>query len=93
MSANKYGTVRVEPGSSFSVSCSARGVPKPNLRFVRGDDLISSGGRYSIESNGERSTLTVDMVEDDDRGSYSCIAENSGGATSSTVEIETIRKY
>ena len=91
-SPDGLGTVRVETGSTFSVSCSATGIPAPYIVFMKDGQLITDGERVAVERIGRRATITVDAVENDDAGLYSCVAQNSGGETSSSLRIGVIRK-
>ena len=81
-------SVLVGQGSSFSVGCSASGLPKPTVRFIRDGLLITEG----VTTTRRGSTLTIDDVQNSDAGRYLCVAENVGGATTSSVDVAVARK-
>ena len=85
---SQKGSVLVEAGSNLSLRCTASGVPIPVLRFLRDGSLITSG----IIRRGRFSTLTVNNIQNEAAGTYSCVAENVGGAATSAVGVVVARK-
>lgn len=85
------GTIKSISGESVSLHCHAAGSPKPNIVWT-----VSSGyvldrpqisGRYTLMENG---TLVIRETTIQDRGSYSCKAQNYAGDSTIIVFVMVI---
>jgi hemicentin len=85
--AHKSGVLVVEAESDLSLRCAASGTPTPVLRFLRDGSLVNSG----IMRRRSFATLTINNIQDGAAGTYSCVAENVGGAATSTVDVVVAR--
>ena len=60
------------------VKCSAKGIPKPTVKWVRytgsGETVIRSGGRFIVFGN-----LYIFHLQWSDSGKYGCVAQNKYG--------------
>ena len=64
--------------STTVVKCSAKGIPKPTVKWVRytgsGETVIRSGGRFIVFGN-----LYIFHLQWSDSGKYGCVAQNKYG--------------
>ena len=77
--------VTMLPGGRLQITCSASGIPEPSISWLRRNKQITSSGRFSIVNT----TLIIQPIELDDRGSFTCAANNTLGRQtySTTVDI------
>ncbi|TSL47575.1 Hemicentin-1 [Bagarius yarrelli] len=67
------------------LSCAAEGVPRPILSWEKeGIALTNTTGAYIILSSGE---LILENALPEDAGSYTCVATNSVGQDSQTIDL------
>lgn len=73
----------------FVLKCIAYGYPTPAISWKKGEEQLESGERISIEQAGLG--LVISSVENTDKGTYTCIAENSEGSDefSTVVSVES----
>lgn len=64
--------------------CDARGIPSPDVHWVRGEQSIDNSSKYVLFSNG---TLRIDNLEESDSGAYRCIATNHAGTDAKNVSL------
>lgn len=85
-SASSRGLV-VRSGETFSLHCSATGVPKPKISWRRENNgLLPTGGTVA-----KGQSITIYNATKDDRGIYYCLADNNVGRAAKRsigVEIE-----
>ena len=81
--------VTVIPGGVASFSCSASGQPPPTITWYHSGVQLVPGGDVTVTSSGERSTLGVGGVGEEEEGQYLCLAQNSlGSASSESAELQ-----
>ncbi|KAI5614770.1 hemicentin-1 isoform X1 [Silurus asotus] len=67
------------------LSCAAEGVPHPTLSWEKdGIALTGMTGAYTILSSGE---LVLENAQPKDSGSYTCVATNTVGQHSQTIDL------
>ncbi|XP_030829405.1 protein sidekick-1 isoform X9 [Strongylocentrotus purpuratus] len=73
----------------LKLKCIAYGYPTPVITWKRGEEQLQSGGRVSIEESGQE--LVISAVENSDKGTYTCVASNTGGDDefSTVVTVES----
>jgi uncharacterized repeat protein (TIGR01451 family) len=71
----------VQPGSTVTLSATASGSPTPTYQWRKNNDDIAGATGAS---------LTLTNVTQDDSGSYTVLADNFGGTTSSAVAVLTV---
>ncbi|XP_062857960.1 hemicentin-1 [Trichomycterus rosablanca] len=65
--------------------CVAEGVPHPSISWEKeGIALTDTTGEYTILSSGE---LVIDDAQPEDAGSYTCVAANTVGQDSQTIDL------
>ncbi|KAF8793263.1 Down syndrome cell adhesion molecule-like [Argiope bruennichi] len=86
--------IYTQEGESEVIHCEAIGVPKPEIKWTKGDDdknsFISSDPSSSIKtlSNGD---LSFSKIEASMQGSYTCIADNNFGPSLSKTVFVKVR--
>ncbi len=103
ISMNTMTSVSVVMPSSVSLSCTAIGVPSPDITWIRSGDsereflegLTSDNGRDITVTNTPsgmmvESTFTISSTVVLDATSYICMASNTLGATNSTATMLTV---
>ncbi|XP_054257112.1 fasciclin-2-like isoform X1 [Macrosteles quadrilineatus] len=85
-------TVEVVEGESASVTCMARGKPKPHYSWIRSDnDLnLASSGRSTVNEN--TGVLTITRVSKEDNGEIRCMAANAAGSMERVVNLVVVIK-
>ncbi|XP_050519351.1 neuroglian isoform X1 [Diabrotica virgifera virgifera] len=69
---------------NVTMICKVLGAPKPNVKWIQNGRELT-GGKYDVQSNGD---LIIDKVQFDDRGNYTCYAENKLGNTSAIAKLD-----
>nr|XP_058944467.1 fibroblast growth factor receptor 3-like isoform X1 [Pocillopora verrucosa] len=78
-------------GSNASLSCTARGLPRPTIHWIKDNASypLQSNPRARVIPDGRanRSQLLITRVEMEDYGKYQCIANSSIGRSQSGVAV------
>lgn len=72
---------------NINLTCKVLGAPKPNIKWIHNGKELT-GGRYTTQENGD---LLISKVQFDDRGHYTCYAENKLGNTSASAKLDVKR--
>lgn len=72
-------------GDSAVFECYASGAPKPVISWFKDDTRLLSGGNIISAESGQ--LLVIRQTTKNDEGSYTCVATNSQGKDSHTVEL------
>ncbi|XP_077089269.1 neural cell adhesion molecule 1a isoform X9 [Siphateles boraxobius] len=67
------------------LACYADGYPEPTVTWTRGNIVLESNEKYSLNEDG--SELTIKDVNKLDEGDYQCIARNKAGEKSDEVAL------
>ncbi|XP_067280359.1 neural cell adhesion molecule 1a isoform X3 [Pseudorasbora parva] len=70
---------------AVTLACYADGYPEPTVTWARGNIVLESNGKYSLNDDG--SELTIKDVRKLDEGDYQCIARNKAGEKSEEVAL------
>ncbi|XP_051959784.1 neural cell adhesion molecule 1-like isoform X2 [Xyrauchen texanus] len=70
---------------AVTLACHADGYPEPTVTWARGNVVLESGEKYSLNEDG--SELTIKDVKKVDEGEYKCIAGNKAGERSEEVSL------
>ncbi len=100
ITVNPMTSISVVMPSSVSLSCTAIGVPSPNITWIRSDTEFLEGltidnGRDITVTNTPsgmmvESTFTISSTIVLDATSYICMVSNTLGATNSTATMLTV---
>lgn len=75
-------------GNSAVFECYASGAPKPVISWFKDDTRLLTGGNIISAESGQ--LLVIRKTTENDEGSYTCVATNSQGMDSHTVELTII---
>lgn len=89
MMVPSYRETTIHQGGELHLECRAEGVPAPLHSWVLPDRSVltsaaSSKGHITMDTNA---TLHISAILPSDRGLYRCVASNSAGAASTSVNI------
>ena len=76
----------VTSGHNIFITCPVRGVLRPVITWMKGNNVIKSGADVSVE--GEQLLLT--NVDKNDTGTYSCFARTKFGTSNSSTHLTVI---
>uniref|UniRef100_A0A8D2IVU7 Ig-like domain-containing protein n=1 Tax=Varanus komodoensis TaxID=61221 RepID=A0A8D2IVU7_VARKO len=79
--------VVAETGQDIEIVCAAQGDPRPTIMWAKEGIQITESGKFHISPEG---TLSVRDLGLADQGRYECIARNTFGFTSSTMQLTVI---
>ncbi|KAG7188123.1 hypothetical protein KM043_015968 [Ampulex compressa] len=78
-------------GDAVTLKCKVTATPEPPLvRWERGGKILSMGGDFSAEFDGEAARLCIQHVYPEDEGEYTCVAYNDLGKafTSACIVVD-----
>uniref|UniRef100_A0A1B6C8U7 Ig-like domain-containing protein n=2 Tax=Clastoptera arizonana TaxID=38151 RepID=A0A1B6C8U7_9HEMI len=81
------GWVHTGEGYEAQLACIVYGEPAPNLVWYQDSFLMDPTERRSMDTRGNKHTLTIRNVQTSDFGNYSCLAENSLGKAKKYMEL------
>ena len=69
----------------ININCSAKGIPKPRMRWKMNGRQLGNSGNYKTDDNG---ALVIKKLEDP--GEFTCIAENFVGQDGASSFINVL---
>lgn len=78
--------VTMLPGARLEITCHASGIPEPTVSWLRQGKQITSSGRFSIVNT----TLVIQAIQLDDRGLFTCAANNTMGLQTYSTKVDII---
>ncbi|XP_036354448.1 hemicentin-1-like isoform X2 [Octopus sinensis] len=75
----------VASGDSSTMSCKAEGIPKPEIKWFRGNTKLEGLPYININENGE---LNIMGTQESDAGNYTCVAINEAGEDSDQIVLQ-----
>ncbi|XP_061680955.1 hemicentin-1 isoform X2 [Syngnathoides biaculeatus] len=76
---------RTIEGTPISLPCRASGIPKPEITWSKGGELVNLGGPdFSLDSDG---SLLIASPSGNETGEFLCTAANTAGHTSRKVQL------
>lgn len=87
--AFNFGDEVINVFDMVSVSCTANKGDLPiDLHWLFNDEEISANEGISISRTGHRiTTLSIENIQDEHRGNYTCVATNEAGVNRHTAEL------
>ncbi|CAH2090461.1 unnamed protein product [Euphydryas editha] len=73
-------------GESFYIECLASGVPHPEYTFRKISDMDLAETNITWQQVGNR--IVFDIIQEEDSGTYECIATNRAGISTKNISIE-----
>ena len=80
--ANPSSSVTLKEKQNLTLPCSAGGFPSPAIMWYKDGDVIEEGRKQFKKRN-----LEIKEIQFEDRGSYTCTAENILGRVQSSVNV------
>ncbi|XP_066264078.1 hemicentin-1-like isoform X10 [Branchiostoma lanceolatum] len=77
----------VMEGESVEFSCEVEGDPEPQVIWSKDSHPLHEGGQFSITTVDFSSTLEIDNVTLDNKGTYTCTIRNKHGEKKCTVTL------
>ncbi|KAI3413184.1 hypothetical protein GPALN_010685 [Globodera pallida] len=75
------------PGQRVSLSCKARGEPKPSITwFFNGLEIADLRGHFQVNADGTE--LTINGVTRHDTGTFACMAGNAVGSQTADAHLD-----
>ncbi|CEF71264.1 Immunoglobulin subtype 2 domain and Immunoglobulin subtype domain and Fibronectin, type III domain and Immunoglobulin-like domain and Immunoglobulin I-set domain and Immunoglobulin V-set domain and Immunoglobulin-like fold domain-containing protein [Strongyloides ratti] len=85
-----FNNTEISEGSNFAIQCQAVGKPKPTYewRVTKNgiETTIETTDKYKVEGG----LLTIDTIDNEDTGNYTCIASNAMGSVQNSVYVKVI---
>ena len=88
-----------ELGGSVVFTCTATGIPLPDITWMDEDsNIVTTTSNMIIDSTVIQSTLTLSNLQDEDFDNYTCTATNMFGSENTTAllgseSVYTLIKY
>jgi hypothetical protein len=73
------GPVNAEAGGKAVIECSISGNPVPTATWYKGDKCLQNNSRIHIQTQDDRTILTITNVHFRDEAEYKCVVKNDGG--------------
>lgn len=80
--------VRVREGDSVRIECTAEGDPTPSVYWHERRDIFPvSAGADAVPRQLGSALLVLNQVTRRDAGTFTCIAENTGGRVDQRIQL------
>ncbi|XP_055312013.1 limbic system-associated membrane protein [Sitodiplosis mosellana] len=79
--------VHASEGYDIELACIVHGDVTSDMMWYQNSFLLDPTDRRSMQSKGDRYTLTIRNFQPSDFGNYSCVADNALGRTKKYIEI------
>ena len=84
----------VNADDSITITCTdGHGSPTPTFTWFHNDEVVQSGERVTIATNGGVSSLDIDPIQREDAGNYECLATNIAGQSRMNVDVVVQCKF
>lgn len=89
----KLKEMKVDLGNKATFKVVAKGKPKPEVEWTKGDQTIEDKGRFVIEDDEENGVfkLIIGDVQPEDAGVYNCVVFNEIGETTTSGELHVMK--
>nr|XP_022301370.1 muscle M-line assembly protein unc-89-like isoform X3 [Crassostrea virginica] len=79
---------KVYQGKSTTLDCVIKGVPEPEVKWLRhGKEIFSRSGKYILTAINQQYSLTVEDFKKSDEGCYTIEASNDSGSCSTSAYL------
>lgn len=79
--------VTADAGGKAVIECSISGNPVPTATWYKGDKCLQNDSRIQIQTQDDRTILTITNVHFRDEGKYKCVVKNDGGHDTCHIEL------
>ncbi|XP_061153333.1 hemicentin-1 isoform X4 [Syngnathus typhle] len=73
-------------GETTAMACSVSGIPRPEIRWYKGDLQLQSTSSLDIDALA--GTMTIKNTKEVDAGDYTCVATNAAGTSTGKVALD-----
>lgn len=85
-----------DDGAKLTIETELSADPAPEIKWYRGDKILSDGGRLTLKTRKEGGILFLALeikdVSEDDGGEYKIVAKNKLGSATNTIKLNFARK-
>ena len=75
-------------GSELELECVFRGIPRPDITWMKNSIILSSNDRLAISATTEGvSSVRIESFSPEDSGVYSCTASSIAGSVSKAIAV------
>ncbi|XP_061124438.1 myosin-binding protein C, slow-type isoform X3 [Syngnathus typhle] len=84
-------TVTVVAGNKMRLEIPISGEPAPKVVWMKGERVIAeTGNRVRAETYVDQTSLTIDITERDDSGTYKLVLQNEAGEASASIKLKVV---
>ncbi|KAJ0183997.1 hypothetical protein K1T71_000420 [Dendrolimus kikuchii] len=84
------GQLKVLASETANLTCSVKGRPMPEVTWMKNGHEIEDDDRMKASFNGFNCCLTIDNINNEDEGRYSCEASNMHGSASTYARLTVV---
>lgn len=77
----------IEDGGNILLEATVSGKPTPTVEWVKDDATVKNSSHFNIKAEDDKHTLTIVGAGPADSGAYKCIANNPGGTSTRTFNV------
>lgn len=84
--------ISLHVGATLKIPVKVSGIPAPRITWAREEGPLRSGGRVTLSTQEDSTTLTVKKVTKDDDGLITLTADNQVGEAVAKFDVEILGK-
>lgn len=77
-------------GKPFAANCTATGKPIPEISWIKDSDQQNVANADRFQVNSLTGLLTINSVQENDYGTYTCIAKNDAGVVDQKTKLNVL---
>ena len=77
----------IEDGGNILLEANVNGKPTPTVEWVKDDVTLKNSSHFNIKADDDKHALTIVGAGPADSGTYKCIANNQGGTSTRTFNV------
>merc|ERR1712179_90989 len=80
--------IEVKANDIARFTATVAGVPTPRVKWFRNDEEINNSYDFAIRSEGDLHSLTIEVAQEEDTGTFSAVAVNQAGEAKSSASLK-----
>merc|ERR1712025_1497543 len=80
--------IEVKANDIARFTATVAGVPTPRVKWFRNDEEIKNSYDFAIRSEGDLHSLTIEVAQEEDTGTFSAVAVNQAGEAKSSASLK-----
>lgn len=88
--ANIGSNITIFSESALVMNCNVTGVPPPTVTWFKNSKILGNSSKVRIDKKSN--FLEISRADEDDEGSYTCIASNVIGSETASSKVNIIGK-